>query len=144
MIPSRSEAARPRPPPSAGGAPPQPPATPLGGFVSGSAPAFGLTNTNPVYAMDVPDNRFATAEANSFFRRPSERFSINQDSALLQSTFRDMQATIEQRLGDFYFEMAGDINRNSNYTNGEQNRGANATYLDINRVLPNGAPNSHY
>ncbi len=118
--------------------------TPIAGFVSGSNAAFGLTNANPVYAMDVPDHRFDIAEANSGFRRPSERFSINQDGPLLQTTFRDMQATLEQRLGDFYFELAGDINKNSNYTNGEQNRGANATYIDLDRVLPNGAPNSHF
>jgi hypothetical protein len=43
-----------------------------------------------------------------------------------------------------YVEIAGDINKNSNYTNGEQNRGANATYIDLNRVLPNGQPNAHY
>ena len=118
--------------------------TPIGGFVSGTNPAFGLTNTNLLYAMDVPDNRFDLVESRSYFRRPSRSFSINQDGALLESTFRDAQFTLEQKLGDFYFEVAGDINKNSNYTNGEQNRGANATYLDINRVLPNGAPNSHY
>ncbi|MSU49223.1 MAG: hypothetical protein EXS37_09095 [Opitutus sp.] len=118
--------------------------TPIGGFTSGSNAAFGLTNTNLLEAMNVPGNRFDVAEANSYFRRPSRRFSINQDGPLLETTFRDFQMTIEQRLGDFYLEVAGDINKNSNYTNGEQNRGANATYIDINRVLPNGAPNSHY
>lgn len=118
--------------------------TPIGGFVSGTAPAFGLTNTNLLHAMNVPDNRFDLLEARSYFRRPSRRFSINQDGPLLETAFRDLQATIEQRLGDFYFELAGDINKNSNHTNGEQNRGANATYLDINRVLPNGQPNAHY
>lgn len=118
--------------------------TPIGGFVSGTAPAFGLTNTNLLYAMNVPGNRFDTVEASSGFRRPSERFSINQNGPLLESTFRDFQATIEQRLGDFYVEVAADINKNSNYTNGEQNRGAQTTYLDINRVLPNGAPNAHF
>ncbi|HUR60673.1 MAG TPA: TonB-dependent receptor plug domain-containing protein [Opitutaceae bacterium] len=118
--------------------------TPIGGFVSGSNPAFGLTNTNLLYAMNVPDNRFDLVESRSHFRRPSRTFSINQDGALLESTFRDAQLTIEQKLGDFYFELAGDINKNSNYTNGEQNRGANATYIDINRVLPNGQPNAHY
>jgi outer membrane receptor protein involved in Fe transport len=119
-------------------------ATPIGGYVYGSNPAFGLTNTNLLFAMDVPDSRFDLVEARSYFRRPSRTFSINQDGPLLESTFRDAQLTIEQRLGDFYFEVAGDINKNSNYTNGEQNRGANATYIDINRVLPNGQPNSHY
>lgn len=118
--------------------------TPIAGFVSGSAPAFGLTNANPVVAMDVPENRFTIAEANSGFRRPARSFSINQDGPLLESTFRDAQITVEQKLGDFYFELAGDINKNSNYTNGEQNRGANATYIDINRVQPNGAPNPHF
>jgi outer membrane receptor protein involved in Fe transport len=118
--------------------------TPIGGFVSGSAPAFGLTNTNLLEAMNVPDNRFDLVESRSYFRRPSRRFSINQDGPLLESAFRDVQLTIEQKLGDFYFEIAGDINKNSNYTNGEQNRGANATYIDLNRVLPNGQPNAHY
>ena len=118
--------------------------TPIGGFVSGSNAAFGLTNTNLLHAFNVPANRFDVAESRSFFRRPARSFSINQDGPLLESAFRDVQLTVEQRLGDFYFELAGDINKNSNYTNGEQNRGANATYIDINRVLPNGAPNSHY
>ncbi len=118
--------------------------TPIAGYTYGTGPAFGLTNANPVYAMNVPDNRFAVAEANSGFRRPSERFSINQNGPLLESTFRDVQATLEQKLGDFYIELAADINKNSNYTNGEQNRGAQTTYIDINRVLPNGAANPHY
>ncbi len=118
--------------------------TPIAGYTYGSNPAFGLTNANPVYAMDVPANRFATAQAGSYFRAPSERFSINQNGPLLQSYYRDMQVAIEQRLGDFFFELAGDINKNSNYTNGEQNRGAQTTYIDLDRVLPNGAPNSHY
>jgi len=118
--------------------------TPIAGFVSGSNAAFGLANTNLLEVMNVPGNRFDVAEANSYFRRPSRRFSINQDGPLLETTFRDVQATIEQRLGDFYFEVAAEINKNSNSTNGEQNRGANATYLDINRVLPNGQPNAHF
>jgi hypothetical protein len=118
--------------------------TPVGGFVSGTAPAFGLTNANLVEAMNTAPNRFDIAESRSFFRRPSRDFSINQDGPLLESAFRDVQLTIEQKLGDFYVEIAGDINKNSNYTNGEQNRGANNTYIDLNRVLPNGAPNVHY
>ncbi|MES2696938.1 MAG: TonB-dependent receptor plug domain-containing protein [Verrucomicrobiota bacterium] len=118
--------------------------TPIAGYVSGTAPLFGLTNTNLLHAFNVPDGRFDVAERASFFRRPSDDFSINQDGPLLESHFRDVQLTLEQKLGDFYFELAGDINKNANYTNGEQNRGANATYIDINQVLPNGQPNSHY
>ncbi len=118
--------------------------TPIAGFVSGANAAFGVNNANLVEAFNMPGGRFDVAEANSYFRRPSHRFSINQDGPLLESTFRDFQATVEQRLGDFSFEVAADINKNSNYTNGEQNRGANVTYIDINRVLPNGQPNSHF
>ena len=118
--------------------------TPIAGYTYGSNAAFGLANANLVYAMNVPGNRFAGLEAASGFRRPSERFSINQDGPLLETTFRDFQATLEQRLGDFYLEIAGDVNKNSNYTNGEQNRGATSTYLDLNRVLPDGSPNAHY
>ena len=118
--------------------------TPIAGYTSGSNAAFGLTNTNLVEALDVPDHRFDGVEANSYFRRPSRRFSINQDDPMLQSTFRDLQATLGQRVGNFFFEAAADINRNANYVNGEQNRGANATYIDLDRVLPNGAPNAHF
>lgn len=118
--------------------------TPIAGYTYGTGPAFGLTNANLLEAMNVPDARFDIAESRSYFRRPSRRFSINQDGPLLESAFRDVQLTLEQKLGDFYVEVAGDINKNSNYTNGEQNRGANSTYIDINRVLPNGQPNSHY
>lgn len=118
--------------------------TPIAGYTYGSNPAFGLTNTNLLFAMNVPGNRFDGVEAASYFRRPSRSFSINQDGPLLETTFRDAQLTVEQRLGDFYVELAADINKNSNYTNGEQNRGANATYIDINRVLPNGQPNAHF
>ncbi len=118
--------------------------TPIGGFTYGSAPAYGLANTNLVEAMNVLPNRFDIAESRSSFRRPSRDFSINQDGPLLESTFREVQLTLEQKLGDFYAEVAADVNKNSNHTNGEQNRGANSTYIDLNRVLPNGAPNGHY
>lgn len=118
--------------------------TPVAGYTYGTGPAFGLTNANLLHAMNLPDERFDLVESRSFFRRPSRDFSINQDGPLLESHFRDVQLTLEQKLGDFYVELAGDINKNSNYTNGEQNRGANNTYIDINQVLPNGQLNPHY
>ena len=76
--------------------------TPIGKFVQGSLPSFGLGNANLVYAMNVPGDRFDRVEAASYFRRPSERFSINQDGPLLETTFRDAQLTLEQKLGDFF------------------------------------------
>ncbi len=118
--------------------------TPIGGFTYGSSPAFGLAGANLLEAFNVPNNRFDIAETASGFRRPSRSFSINQDGPLLASTFRDLQLTIEQRFGDFYAEVAADVNRHANSVDGEQTRGANITYIDLNRVLPNGAPNPHF
>ncbi|MEO6244206.1 MAG: TonB-dependent receptor plug domain-containing protein, partial [Opitutaceae bacterium] len=118
--------------------------TPVAGYTSGTGPAFGLTNANLLFAMNLPANRFDTVEAASGFRRPSRRFANSPDGPLLESTFRDFQLTLEQKLGDFYFEVAGDVNKNANYVNGEQNRGTQTTYIDINRVLPDGSLNQHF
>ena len=122
------------------------PTTPIGGFTYNNAGnvSFNTSGANLLEALDVPGNRFDIAEAGSGFRRPSDRFSLNPDGPLLVSRFRDVQLTINQRLGDFFFEVAGDINKNSNFVNGEQNRGSGATYIDINRTLPNGGPNKHF
>ncbi|PHX86802.1 MAG: hypothetical protein CK538_01750 [Opitutia bacterium] len=122
------------------------PTTPIGGFTYNNAGnvSFNTSGANLLEALGVPDNRFDLAEANSGFRRPSDRFSLNPDGPLLASRFRDVQLTVNQRFGDFFFEVAGDLNKNSNFVNGEQNRGSGATYIDINRTLPNGAPNKHF
>ncbi len=122
------------------------PTTPIGGYTYANAGnvSFNTSGANLLEALDLPGNRFDIAEAGSGFRRPSDRFSLNPDGPLLVSRFRDVQLTINQRLGDFFFEISGDINKNSNFVNGEQNRGSGATYIDINRTLPNGAPNKHF
>ena len=122
------------------------PTTPIGGFtyINAGNVSFNTSGANLLEALNVPDNRFDLAEAGSGFRRPSDRFSLNANGPLLVSRFRDVQLTINQQLGDFFFEVAGDLNKNSNFVNGEQNRGSGATYIDINRTLPNGAPNKHF
>jgi outer membrane receptor protein involved in Fe transport len=122
------------------------PTTPIGGFtyINAGNVSFNTSGANLLEALNVPGNRFDLAEAGSGFRRPSDRFSLNADGPLLVSRFRDVQLTINQQLGDFFFEVAGDLNKNSNFVNGEQNRGSGATYIDINRTLPNGAPNKHF
>jgi hypothetical protein len=122
------------------------PTTPIGGYTYANAGnvSFNTSGANLLYALDLPGNRFDVAEGGSGFHRPSDRFSLNPDGPLLVSRFRDVQLTINQRLGDFFFELAGDVNKNSNFVNGEQNRGSGATYIDINRTLPSGGPNLHF
>ena len=118
--------------------------TPIAGFVQGSLPAFNSAGATFLHAVDVPSHRFDTAIANSFFRPPSEEFTISPDAPILAQTFRDLQFTLNQRLGQFYFEVAGDVNRATSFINGEQNRSSNDTYIDINQSLPNGALNPNF
>ncbi len=118
--------------------------TPLAGFVQGSLPSFASNGATFLHAVDIPRNRFDTAINNSFFRPPSEEFTISPDAPILTQRFKDLQITFNQRLGNFHFEIAGDFNRARSFINGEQNRGSNDTYIDINQVLPSGAPNPNF
>ncbi len=118
--------------------------TPIGGFVQGSLPAFNSAGATLLHAVNIPSNRFDIAIANSFFRPPSEEFTISPDAPILQQRFKDIQFTLNQRLGNFYFEVAGDVNRGNSFVNGEQNRGSNNTYIDINRVTPDGRANPNF
>jgi outer membrane receptor protein involved in Fe transport len=120
--------------------------TPIAGYtygVSGGG-TFNTAGATFRHANNVPDNRFATAVANSAFRVPEDEFTLSPDAPLLSSRFKDLQLTVNQRLGDFYFEAAADVNRMAYFVNGEENRGTADTYIDINRVLPDGAPNPHF
>ncbi|MDO8632147.1 MAG: hypothetical protein Q7R41_16815, partial [Phycisphaerales bacterium] len=117
--------------------------TPIAGYTYGSNASFD-SQGRMLYMINVPANRFDTAIANSEFRIPAEEFTMNIDAPLLKQRFKDLQLTATHRIGDFHFEVAGDINRTSVEVNAEQNRQNNNTYIDINRVKPNGAPNPHF
>lgn len=117
--------------------------TPVAGYTYGSNASFS-SQGRILHLLNVPANRFATAIANSAFRVPSEEFTMNIDAPLLKQRFKDVQLTVSHRIGNLYFEVAGDVNRAAIEVNAEQNRQSNNTYLDINRVKPNGAPNPHF
>jgi len=118
--------------------------TPIAGFVQGTLPAFNSAGATLLHAVDVPANRFDTAINNSFFRPPSEEFTISPDAPILTQRFKDVQFTLNQKLGSFFFEIAGDMNRARSFINGEQNRSSNNTYIDINRVRPDGSANPNF
>ncbi|MEO6246698.1 MAG: TonB-dependent receptor plug domain-containing protein [Opitutaceae bacterium] len=118
--------------------------TPLAGFVQGSLPSFASNGATFLHAVNIPGNRFDTAINNSFFRPPSEEFTVSPDAPILAQRFKDIQLTFNQRLGHFHFEVAGDFNRARAKINGEQNRSSNDTYIDINQVLPSGAANPNF
>ncbi|HUR57599.1 MAG TPA: TonB-dependent receptor plug domain-containing protein [Opitutaceae bacterium] len=117
--------------------------TPIAGFVSGTNAAFN-SGGRILHSLNVPNNRFDNAIAGSAFRIPSEEFTMNIDAPILLQRFKDLQLTVAHHLGDFHFEIAGDVNRAALTVNAEQNRQNNNTYIDINRVKPNGAPNPHF
>ena len=118
--------------------------TPIAGFTYGTNATFNTAGADLLYALNVPADRFANAERLSSFRTPPEEFTQSPDLPVLQQRFKDLQFTFNQRWGSFHFEIAGDINRTAALTNGEPNRDLPNTYIDINRVLPNGAPNPNF
>lgn len=119
--------------------------TPVAGYlpVPGS-PGFGTDNATILYARNVPENRFANAIAGSEYRMPSRSFSLASDWPVLTERFRDLQVTVDHRIRNVYFQFAADANRTDQRTYTMDVRGNNQMFIDINRVLPNGAPNPHF
>lgn len=120
--------------------------TPISGYTYGAigAPSFNSAGATFRHAFGLPGSRFDNAIAYSFFRVPDDEFTLSPDAPLLSSRFKDLQLTINQRFGDFYFEAAADLNRQAYFVNGEENRGTQDSYIDINRVLPDGTANPHF
>ncbi|MBL9212292.1 MAG: TonB-dependent receptor plug domain-containing protein [Opitutaceae bacterium] len=120
--------------------------TPIAGYTYGAigAPSFNTAGATFGHTVGIPSSRFDNAIAYSFFRVPDDEFTLSPDAPLLSSRFKDLQLTINQRFGDFYFEAAADINRQAYFVNGEENRGTQDSYIDINRVLADGSANPHF
>lgn len=117
---------------------------PIAGYVQGSMPSFGSANSTILYAHNVPEGRFANALAGSAFRLPGKSFSLASDAPVYAERFKDLQFTVDQKLGAFYLQVAADLNRTSYFSYAMDSRGSGNTYIDINQVLPNGAPNPHF
>jgi len=118
--------------------------TPLAGFLQGSLPSFSSAGANILYAQNLPGNRFDNAIAGSAFRLPSKSFSLASDSPVIQERFKDLQLTADHRIGNLYLQAAADLNRANQRINNIDVRNSNIMYIDINKVLPNGAPNTHF
>lgn len=118
--------------------------TPLAGFVQGTLPSFASSGANILYSHGLPGNRFDNAIAGSAFRLPSKAFSLASDAPVLHERFRDLQFTADHRIGDLFLQAALDINRSNQNVYNIDVRGSNVMFIDINRVLPNGANNPHF
>jgi len=119
-------------------------AVPLAGFVQGALPSFASSGANILYSINLPGQRFANAIAGSAFRLPSKAFSLASDAPVIHERFKDVQLTLDHRIGPVFLQVAADLNRNRQNVYNIDVRGSNTMYVDINRVLPNGAPNPHF
>ncbi|MEN9635539.1 MAG: hypothetical protein RL077_3943 [Verrucomicrobiota bacterium] len=117
---------------------------PLAGFIQGALPSFASSGANLLYSVGLPGNRFDNAIGGSAFRVPAASFSLASDAPVIHERFKDWQLTFDHRLGDLFFQVAGDINRNRQNVYNIDVRGSNTMYIDINRALPNGAANPHF
>lgn len=127
--------------------------TTMGGGENGQVPLAGVLQTfapfyvaghNLLYQFNVPASRFDNAIAGSAFRLPPTSFSLASDTPVIQERFKDVQVTVDHRIGDLYMQFAADLNRTRQFINQIDVRNSNVMYIDINRVLPNGANNPHF
>ncbi len=117
--------------------------TPIAGFTQVGG-TFNSSGATLIHARNVPAGRFDTAIANSFFRPTTEEFTTVPDAPEQIHYFRDLQATLTQRVGDnLFFEVAGDVNAVELFINGG-NTDLTSMFIDINRVLPDGAANPNF
>lgn len=117
---------------------------PLAGFVQGSLPSFSSAGANILYSFNLPGNRFDNAVSGSEFRIPGKAFSLASDAPVIHERFKDVQLTFDHRIGNLFLQVAADINRNRQNVYNIDVRNSNVMYIDINRVLPNGAANPHF
>ncbi|PTX98404.1 Plug domain-containing protein [Opitutus sp. ER46] len=117
---------------------------PIAGYLQGQTlPGFNSNNSNIHYSFNIPERRFDNAISGSHFVIPSRTFSLATDWPVLTERFRDLQFTIDHRIKNIYIQLAADANRTDQRTYTMDVRSSNQMYIDINNLLPNGAPNPH-
>ncbi len=119
---------------------------PVAGFVAGAANTnFNLVNSMILYGLNTPASRFDRAIAGSQFRVPSTRYT-NQttDQPTISQKYKDFTITLDQRFGPVFVQAAYDINRTNADTINVDTNGVGQTYIDINRLLPDGSTNPHF
>jgi outer membrane receptor for ferric coprogen and ferric-rhodotorulic acid len=109
-------------------------------------------NANPGFVPEALHNRINVpadilgATANAGFRLPGREFSAAFDDTAYLNDYHNVVATIEQQVGKYLF-LHGSANtseglRGSNF--GTARGLKDGIQIDINRVLPTGAPNPYF
>jgi outer membrane receptor protein involved in Fe transport len=110
---------------------------------------FNLGNTAMVDDYEgIPGDRWANAlRGSSFFFVPSREVTPLWSNKVptYEEEGQDLAAYLNYKLGDHLFiELAADVNEGNKIGNTAVRRGLMDLYLDINRVLPNGAANPNF
>jgi hypothetical protein len=73
---------------------------PLAGFVQGSLPSFASSGANILYSLNLPAQRFANAIRRLRLPPTLQRLrSSASDAPVIHERFKDMQVTLDHRLG---------------------------------------------
>ena len=119
-------------------------AVPIAGkFFAGTT--VNATNADLLNSLNLPADRFANAIRGSQFRLPSRAFSPSFDAPVFWQRYHDTALYVNHAVGkSLFFELALDKNYSFRAAEITLNRGLVTTLIDINKNLPNGAPNPNF
>ena len=105
-----------------------------------------LSNPNFLYQLNLPADRFDRAIAGSAFELPDKRFTQMFDVPGYTQDMKDVNFALAHQIGrEWFIEVGADVNRVDSRTLREGGlTGVNNVRIDINQLLPNGAPNPNF
>lgn len=96
-------------------------------------------------ARNLPDNIFDLTRANSNFELPSRSQANSTDVPTMKQHYVTYSAFLRQKFGsDFFAEIAGNYGNERRQTQYMNTRNMSNMYIDVNTLLPTGAPNPHF
>jgi outer membrane receptor protein involved in Fe transport len=114
-----------------------------GRFFTGAT--INSANADLLNAVNLPADRFAGAIRGSSFRMPERSDTASFDAPVFWQRYHDVALYLSHSIGNALFlEVALDANDSYRYAEITLNRGLANTLIDINRNLPNGAPNPNF
>jgi outer membrane receptor for ferric coprogen and ferric-rhodotorulic acid len=121
-------------------------------FGNGGGALNPTLNQNPsgsaqlLYMNNSPPDLYARAINGSSFRIPSKRFTgAGFDSPAYTQTTKDVNVALSHQIrSQWFFEIGGDINQVDTVTARDGATTVRTVRIDINQLLPNGAPNPHF
>lgn len=118
--------------------------TPAGGVIVVGTTA-NITNNSVNSQVNLPVGLYDLAIAGSHFRVPGREASTFASGPNFTVDNQDYTLSVTQRVGEHFFaELAGNLGREDTDGDIGISRSMTKIYLDVNAVLPTGAPNPNY